>query len=97
MEWIRRNPKKAGGLSVLAVVCLVVLVWGLTGGSGKQADEPATLGLPSPLATPTQTPSRSLNGLPTPSGTPTSVSQVLSGFPSAGTATAEQSVVVVSG
>ena len=84
MEWIRRNPKKAGGLSTLAVVCLVVLVWGLTGGSGTQVDEPSTLGLPSPLATPTRTPSRSLNGLPTPSGTPTSVSQVLSGFPSAG-------------
>ena len=74
MEWIRRNPKKAGGLSTLAVVCLVVLVWGLTGGSGTQVDEPSTLGLPSPLATPTRTPSRSLNGLPTPSGTPTSVS-----------------------
>jgi hypothetical protein len=85
MEWIRRNPKKAAGLSALAVLCLVILVWGMSGGSGKAAQDP-TLGLPDPtgLATPTKAPTHALTGLAAPSASPTSVEQAIAGFPSAG-------------
>jgi hypothetical protein len=83
MEWIQRNPKKAVALSALAVLCAVILVWGMSGGSGTPSAEP-TLGSPGLLATPTATPSRSLTAMPTPSGTPTSVGDIVNGFPSAG-------------
>ncbi|HEX2895141.1 MAG TPA: hypothetical protein VHO29_14180 [Marmoricola sp.] len=83
MDWFRRNPKKAAGLSALAVLCLVVLVWGVAGGSGRNA-EPSTLGAPSPLATPTKSPTRALDGLATPSGSPTPIGQMTGGFPSSG-------------
>ena len=81
MEWIRRNPKKAAGLSALALACVVILVWGVTNGSGK-ADP--TLGVTAPLATPTQAPPRSLTGPLAPSAAPTSVDQVVGGLPSTG-------------
>jgi hypothetical protein len=81
MEWIRRNPKKAAGLSALALACAVILVWGVTNGSGK-ADP--TLGVTAPLATPTQAPPRSLTGPLAPSAAPTSVDQVVGGLPSTG-------------
>lgn len=80
MDWFRRNPKEAAGLSALAVLCLVVLVWGVAG--GRRASEPSTLGRPAPLATPTKSPTRALGGLATPSGSPTPVGQMVGSFPS---------------
>lgn len=82
MEWIQRNPKKAVGLSALAVLVVVILVWGMSGGGSQPSAEP-TLGGPA-LATPTATPSKKLTVLPSPTGSPTSVSEVMNGFPSAG-------------
>ena len=82
MEWIQRNPKKTVALSALLVLCLVLLVWGLSGG-GDSADSTPTLGGPS-LATPTTTPSEHLTVLPTPSGLPTSVGGVMQGLDSSG-------------
>lgn len=84
MEWIQRNPKKAAGLSALAVLCVVILVWGMTSGGASQPSAEPTLGVPGTLSTPTATPSRSLTVLPAPSGTPTSVGAAIKGFPSAG-------------
>jgi len=83
MEWIQRNPKKAVALSALLVLCLVLLVWGLTGGGDDSPDSSPTLGGPS-LATPTATPSQHLTVLPTPSGMPTSVDGVMQGLNSSG-------------
>jgi hypothetical protein len=80
MEWIQRNPKKAVGLSALAVLVVVVLVWGMSGGSGAPS---STLGGPS-LATPTATPTHVLSALPTPSAVPTSTSDVLQALTAAG-------------
>ena len=69
MEWIQRNPKKAAGLSGLAVLVVIMLVWAIAGGS----DEPgkSTLG-GAPLATPTATPTHELSVLPTPTAPGTS-------------------------
>lgn len=78
MDWFRRNPTKAAGLSALAVLCLVVLVWDFAGGSGRTAGS-STLGAPAPLATPTTSPTRSLAGLATSSGSPTPIGQVVGG------------------
>jgi hypothetical protein len=64
MEWIRQNPKSAVAVGVIAVLCVVILGWGVTGGSDSARSE--TLGGPG-LATPTATPDRSLAVLPTPS------------------------------
>lgn len=67
MEWIQRNPKTASGLAALAVLCVVIIVWGASSRSGSPAAEPATLGT---LATPTATPTRTLTALPTPVSSP---------------------------
>jgi hypothetical protein len=84
MEWIQRNPKAAIGVSALAVLCVVILVWGMSGGSGTSSAEPTL----APLATPTATPSHKLTVLPSPTVAPTgkatSISDVLNGFPSTG-------------
>ncbi len=80
MEWIQRNPKKTVGLSALAVLVVVVLVWGMSGGSDPRG---STLGGP-PLATPTATPTHQLTVLPTPSAVPTSVGSVLQGLDGSG-------------
>jgi hypothetical protein len=82
MEWIQRNPKKTVALSALAVLVVVVIVWGIAGGGGSPKSEPTLGG--SPLATPTATPTHTLSALPTPSGVPTSVGQVLNALPGAG-------------
>lgn len=82
MEWIQRNPKKAVALSALAVLVVVIIVWGASSRSDTPAAEP-TLGLPSP-ALPTTTPTRKLTALPTPSASPTSVGDAIAGFPSSG-------------
>jgi hypothetical protein len=83
VEWIRRNPKAAAGLSGLAVLCAVILVWGMSGGSRSASADP-TLGGPS-LAVPTITPHRApLTGLASPSGTPTSMAGGMAGFSSSG-------------
>jgi hypothetical protein len=82
MEWIQRNPKKTVALSALAVLVVVVLVWGMAGGSGSPQSEPTLGG--SALATPTATPTHTLSVLPTPSAVPTSVGQVLNAMPAAG-------------
>jgi len=71
MEWIQRNPKTTIGLSALAVLVVVILVWGMTGGSGDKS------ALGTPLATPTATPTHRLTVLPTPSATPSSVSGLM--------------------
>jgi hypothetical protein len=81
MEWIQRNPKKAIGLSALAVLVVVILVWGMSG-SGSPSGEP-TLGGPS-LATPTATPTHVLSALPTPSAVPTSTTDVMQALNAAG-------------
>jgi len=81
MEWIQRNPKKAVGLSALAVLVVVILVWGMSG-SGKPSGEP-TLG--ASLATPTTSPTHVLSALPTPSAVPTSSTDVLQALDAAGT------------
>lgn len=83
MEWIQRNQKKAVALAALAVLCLVVLGWGLSGGSGTPSADP-TLDGPS-LATPTTSPTDRLTVLPTPSAVPTSVKGVLQGLSATGT------------
>jgi hypothetical protein len=75
MEWIQRNPRKAVGLSALAVLLVIVLVWGSTGGSGKPSSESTPGG--APLATPTATPTHELSVLPTPSAPSTEASDVL--------------------
>jgi hypothetical protein len=82
MEWIQRNPKKAVALSALLVLCLIALVWALSGSSDDSSDS-STLGGPA-LATPTTTPSQHLTVLPTPSGIPTSVGGVMQGLDSSG-------------
>jgi hypothetical protein len=82
MEWIQRNPKKAVALSALLVLCLIALVWALSGSGDDSSDSP-TLGGPA-LATPTTTPSQHLTVLPTPSGIPTSVGGVMQGLDSSG-------------
>jgi hypothetical protein len=84
MEWIQRNPKKAVGLSALAVLVVVVLVWGMSRGSGT----PSTLGGPS-LATPTATPTHILSALPTPSAVPTSTTDVLQALTAGGSGTSK--------
>jgi hypothetical protein len=76
MEWIQRNPKKTVGLAALAVLVVVIIVWGTSGGSDSGK---STLGGP-PLATPTATPSDKLTVLPTPSAVPTTVGSVLQGL-----------------
>ena len=81
MEWIRRNPKSAVALSALVVLCMVVLVWGMSGGSRRTSAD-GTLDGPT-LPAPTSTPSSKLTALPSPSGTPTSAS-ALTDFPAAG-------------
>jgi hypothetical protein len=81
MEWIQRNPKKAVGLSALAVLCVVILVWGMSGGGSSSPSAEPTLGGPS-LAVPTATPSKKLTALPSP-GSPTSVGS-FQDFPTAG-------------
>jgi len=86
MEWIQRNPKKAVGLSALAVLVVVVLVWGMSGGSGTPSQP--TLGGPS-LATPTATPTHILSALPTPSAVPTSTDDVLQALTAAGSGTSK--------
>ena len=83
MDWIRRNPKVAAGVSALAVLCVVVIVWGISGGSGSPSSQP-TLGGPT-LATPTATPSRLLDGMPTPSGSGLSALGAGGGMGSSGT------------
>ena len=45
MEWIQRNPKKAVALSALLVLCLVALVWALSGSNDDPSDS-STLGGP---------------------------------------------------
>jgi hypothetical protein len=80
MEWIQRNPKKTVGLSALAVLVVVILVWGMSGGGSP---DKSTLGGP-PLATPTAMPSHRLTVLPTPSAVPSAVGEVVDGFPSGG-------------
>jgi hypothetical protein len=82
MEWIRRNPKAAVAVSALAMLCVVILVWGMSGGSGSPTAEP-TLGTPI-LATPTATPSKSLSVLPSLTASPTTVGGAVKAFPSAG-------------
>jgi hypothetical protein len=77
MEWIQRNPKATVGLSALAVLVVVIIVWGTSGGSGSP--DKSTLGGP-PLATPTATPTNKLTVLPTPSAVPTSVDSLLQGL-----------------
>jgi hypothetical protein len=86
MEWIQRNPKKAVGLSALAVLVVVVLVWGMSGGSGTPSGEP-TLG--ASLATPTATPTDVLTALPTPSAVPTSATDVMQALDAAGSGTSK--------
>ena len=78
MEWIRRNPKSAVALSALVVLCMIVLVWGMSGGSGRPSAD-ATLDGPTLPA-----PSSTLTVLPSPSGTATSASGALTDFPAAG-------------
>lgn len=84
MEWIQRNPKKAAGLSALAVLFVIVLVWGMSGGSGTPSGGPTLGG--APLATPTATPTRELSALPTPSAPPTSVNDVMQALTATGAA-----------
>ena len=79
MEWIQRNPKRTLGLAALAVLVVVVLVWGMSDGGSKDP----TLGGP-PLATPTATPTDRLTELPTPSAVPTQVGDVLAGLQGTG-------------
>ena len=81
MEWIQRNPKKTVGLSALAVLVVVMLVWGITGGS--DSPQKSTLGGP-PLATPTATPTDQLTVLPTPSAVPSTVGSLLDGLGGSG-------------
>jgi hypothetical protein len=73
MEWIQRNPKKTVGLAALAVLVVVIIIWGTSGGSDSGK---STLGGP-PLATPTATPSDKLTAFPTPSDLPSSASDVM--------------------
>jgi hypothetical protein len=84
MEWIQRNPKKAVGLSALAVLVVIMVVWGMSGGSGSPSAEP-TLGGPS-LATPTATPSHKLTALSSPSATavPTTQSALMAALENGG-------------
>jgi hypothetical protein len=86
MEWIQRNPKKAAGLSALAVLFVIVLVWGVAGGSGTPSS-----GSGAPLATPTATPTHELSVLPTPSAPGTSASDVMQALTSNGTGSFSQS------
>jgi hypothetical protein len=80
MEWIRRNPKAAVALSALAVLLVIVVVWGM---SGSSSDEPETLGTPS--ASPSSLLTREpLTELPSASGSPTSVAGAIAAFPSKG-------------
>jgi hypothetical protein len=80
MEWIQRNPKTAVALSALAVLVVILIVWG-SSGSGKSDDDP-TLG--APLATPTTTPTHELSDLPTPTAPSTQSSDVLKALESDG-------------
>lgn len=77
MEWIQRNPKKAVALSALAVLCVLILVFGVFGG-GSDSPKESTLDGPT-LATPTSTPSERLTVLPTPSALPTTAGGLVNG------------------
>jgi hypothetical protein len=79
MEWIRRNPKSAVALSALAMLCVIVFVWGMSGGSDAPSATP-TLGPP----TSSTAPSNPLTALPSPTGSPSSVADAIAGFPAGG-------------
>ncbi|HEY0902914.1 MAG TPA: hypothetical protein VGE14_03410 [Marmoricola sp.] len=83
MEWIRRNPQKAG-LSVLAALLLAALLWAFLGGPGSSPG--GTLGA-EPLATPTVSSTPRLDPADLPSGenvAPTPPASGLAAQPPAG-------------
>jgi hypothetical protein len=83
MEWVRRHPRTAAGLSLLAVLCVGVIAWGVLGNGSPSSEALPGSALPAPTSPRLTLPTLAPSGSPAPTGSPASIGDALANLPGA--------------